>query len=383
MGLFDFVGGLFGAEGSGDAANLYNDAANRWDDFEIKSPEEQARKARELYESGLISPEEYEAVLQDPSLLDNYTGDPRLQEAKMGALEHLMRTGREGGMTAVDRAQLNDIQNRNAVAARGARGANTMRARQQGRGGGGMEQVQNMIADQGAATANYLGGTNVAANSQMRALDAITKGGQFAGEIDRDQFSQAERKAAAADKINRFNTTNRNAVAAANVQGRNLARDRALAMQADEEARKKGKLQEWTSAYTGAAPYRERQGQQTGDFVGGVLNAGADTIGGFMMSDEQVKDDIAPATSDLEEFLANLEPQKWDYTDQKYGSTDGQENYGVMAQDMEKSPVGQSFVDEDAEGVKRIDYGKAQGTMMAIIKSLSDRLDGLEGNSGT
>lgn len=370
-----FVADFIAGGGSDDAAGTYREAAKKWDELETPSALDTAREAYRLFESGYITPEEYSAVLQNPSSLESYSSDPRLKEAQMRSLDYLQNVGNQGGMTAMDRSQLNAIQNQNAIQARGAREATAQRMAQRGMGGSGMQAVQDMIADQGAATANYLGGTDVAANAQRRALEAMSQAGTLGGQIRSQDFGEAEKKAAAADAINRFNVQNRNVANAANVQSRNQAKQDAINMQNDEWEKKRQKTEGWTNAYTGQAPYQSQAGQRYGEGVKGVFDT-AGHVASFFMSDERIKENIDPAEEDIEVFLSKLKPYKWDYKDPgKYGEG---KRYGVMAQDMEKSPIGKSFISEDEEGVKRIDYGSAQSTMMAILKDLHDRVQTLE-----
>lgn len=109
--------------------------------------------------------------------------------------------------------------------------------------------------------------------------------------------------------------------------------------------------------------------------IGGSMSSLA---GGLtsMFSDERVKENVEDADEDIREFLESLKPVKWTYKDRSMG--DGV-FYGVMAQDMEATPVGRQFVEETDDGVKMIDYGKALSAMMATIKHLSDRIRDLEG----
>ena len=118
-------------------------------------------------------------------------------------------------------------------------------------------------------------------------------------------------------------------------------------------------------------------GNQQAINAGNVLGSG---LGG-MASDARVKMNVEEAAEQIDEFLKNLSPVSWEYKDRdKYGSG---RKFGVMAQDMEKSEVGRSFVFTDEDGVKRIDYGSALAAMMATIKHLSDKIEKLEGTHGT
>lgn len=375
-----FLEDLFGADASDKAAALYKEAAGRWDNIENLSPEDLARKAQSLYDSGMLTPEEYSAVQQDPSSLMSYAPDAKARGAQMSSLDYLTNLGNEGGLDAQARSRLNYVQNKNATEARGARDANRMRSAQRGMGGSGMEAVQNMIANQGAATSNFLGGTDVAAEAERRALDAMTNAGTLGGSIRTQDFNEADRKAQAADAINRFNAANKTDANRINVEARNKSRDAARGMYDDKFNRDVRQTAGWTNAYTGAAPYVERAGQQRGKGLEGIGESVAGGAGGFMMSDINAKKNINASGSDLDEFLDNLRPKKWEYKEpEKYGAG---KKYGVMAQDMEKSPVGASMVEEDSDGVKRIDYGSAQGVMLSILKDLSDRVGRMEGGNG-
>ena len=53
-----------------------------------------------------------------------------------------------------------------------------------------------------------------------------------------------------------------------------------------------------------------------------------------------------------------------------------------MAQDLEESDLGDKFVQEDMNGVKRVDYGKMGSTQLAALADLHQRLKNLEGKLG-
>ena len=60
-----------------------------------------------------------------------------------------------------------------------------------------------------------------------------------------------------------------------------------------------------------------------------------------------------------------------------------------MAQDLEKSEIGERFVDEDEEGVKMVNYGKMSPTLLAAqskqheeIKDLKSKIEELEAMLG-
>lgn len=111
-----------------------------------------------------------------------------------------------------------------------------------------------------------------------------------------------------------------------------------------------------------------------GDVVGGAMDMVGGGLGAISASDENLKTDIAPADSDLYEFLDTLEPHSYSYLDEKHGKG---ERVSVMAQELEKSPLGEAFVFETDDG-KMVDYGKGLGTMLAAQAALHRRLKKLE-----
>lgn len=117
-----------------------------------------------------------------------------------------------------------------------------------------------------------------------------------------------------------------------------------------------------------------RVAQKDPGLLGDLLAAGG-TIGAAAASDRRVKKRIRSGDAKISEFLGSIKPYTYEYTDEKFGKG---ERTSVMAQDLEKTPLGAAFVDEQ-DGVKMVDYGKGLGTMLASISSLHDRLGRLEG----
>ena len=114
--------------------------------------------------------------------------------------------------------------------------------------------------------------------------------------------------------------------------------------------------------------------QETAAAGGSALS----TVGLTVLSDERKKEAIANADSEIERFLSALEAKKYNYKD---GDKEGRgKKVGVMAQDLEGTEVGNSFVKETPEG-KKVDYGAGLGAMMASLASLNKRLQSLEGRA--
>ncbi len=54
------------------------------------------------------------------------------------------------------------------------------------------------------------------------------------------------------------------------------------------------------------------------------------------------------------------------------------QHYGVMAQDLEKTPEGSAMVEDTPEG-KKVDYGQGFGTLLAAMADVHRRVKDLEG----
>ena len=93
---------------------------------------------------------------------------------------------------------------------------------------------------------------------------------------------------------------------------------------------------------------------------------------GNVPSDENSKTDIDPSKDELSDFLRELNPVKYDYKPE-YGGEKNQ--YGIIAQDAQKTAVGESFVKENEDGTHMIDTGKATMVNMAALANQQKILD--------
>lgn len=380
MGLFGFVSDIF--SGGGDES--YGDAARIFENLELPDTNQIISELRQLLATGQITPEEYDAVLQDPSRLSSYTADPRLKDAQLNALDELIKIGTQGGLTATDKARLYDINEQEAGIERGAREAIKQNALERGVGGSGLELVSQLISGQESAGRRARQGFDVAADAEQRALQAIISAGDVGSNIRRQDFDEQQQIAQAEDTINRFNAANltdqnrtntgvRNAAKEYNQNQRyNLIGDINSARQQDFSNRF-NRARGQAGALEGLGNLEEerrRSGQRT---LGGLIGAGA-----TILSDENEKENVESADYDIDNFLKSLDIYKYDYKDKSDGEG---KQYSVMAQDLEKTPVGASMVEENEQGQKMVNYGKGSGVMLAALKSLSDRLEELENNA--
>lgn len=96
------------------------------------------------------------------------------------------------------------------------------------------------------------------------------------------------------------------------------------------------------------------------------------------ISDENAKMNIRPAndvSSEINNFMNQLNPLEYEYRDPVHGTG---KKVGIMAQDLEKSKIGQTMVDEDANGLKRVDTNKAIGAILAATAEMHKEIKALK-----
>lgn len=93
------------------------------------------------------------------------------------------------------------------------------------------------------------------------------------------------------------------------------------------------------------------------------------------MSDRRIKHEVEDGKRQIQEFLNSIEAYMFKYI----GSND--KNYGVMAQDLEKTEVGKSLVFEH-KNIKMINTALATNVILAAIAEMNERLQKLEAKNG-
>lgn len=112
-----------------------------------------------------------------------------------------------------------------------------------------------------------------------------------------------------------------------------------------------------------------------------ITGSGSGASGtGYNFSDKNLKENIDYNSKDLQKFMDRLKPAAYDYKDEVKDSPLASKNreLGVMAQDLEKSKLGDESV-KDTDSGKVVDYDNLQPKMLASIAALNKRLKDLEG----
>lgn len=231
MGLFS---SLFGSAGSDKADKMRQKAIDAFN--AIQSPELADLKVQldKYVSAGRLTPEQAEAELLQSNAFNDIATDPSLAAAQKQALTALQQVGNEGGLTAIDKARLQDITNEQNQVAKGRNESIMQQAQQRGMGGSDINTVNQLLSEQSAADRASQRGTDVAAEAQARALQALIAGGQTASQIRGQEYGEQANKAQAENAIDLFNKqtlnqTNLYNVDAANrAQAANLANDQSI-----------------------------------------------------------------------------------------------------------------------------------------------------------
>lgn len=110
---------------------------------------------------------------------------------------------------------------------------------------------------------------------------------------------------------------------------------------------------------------------QTNQFI----EQGSKAAGAFF-SDERVKKNIEPF--DAKHFLNSLNAYSFDYIDPVFGEG---HQAGVMAQDLERTELGKTFVRE-VDGFKVVDFGRMIPVLLASLVQLQTEVSNLKKQKG-
>lgn len=247
----------------------------------------------EYVQQGILTPEQATYYAQDPSEFQKLMSDPKLKDAQMAALSSLQEYGNQGGLNAQAKGRLHDIAKEESVRERGAREAIMQGAQQRGVAGSGLEFLNLIKNQQDSASRAADRGTQVAADAEVRALDALMNSGKMAGDIRSQDFNEQARKAQAIDEINRFNTQNRMNVDQYNVGTRNKGQqynleqrqsvsDANTNMRNKQQAHNKGLIQQnWQNRMEDArvrSGASQRDWGRTSNAIGGIGDSIANLV---------------------------------------------------------------------------------------------------------
>lgn len=215
------IGGLFGEDS--EAMEMLKRAQRAIQAIPEPTAKDMQLILQPLVQQGILTPEDYATILQQPSAFLNIDIDQTGRNAEIAALSQMQDIANEGGRDAQYRAAMNDATNQTNQHLQGQSGSILQNAAERGALNSNMTTAAQ-LANAYAGNANAANASvNAAAQAEQRALQAIAESATLGGQINQQDFSQAAQKAQAIDAINRYNAQNSQAQANMNTQGRNIA----------------------------------------------------------------------------------------------------------------------------------------------------------------
>jgi hypothetical protein len=177
---------------------------------------------------GNYTPELEDEIKLGISQVSQIKESPDFRDAQLTALRQLQDVSR-GGLRPEDRAVFNQLRTEAAREAQGRLGQIQQSFQQRGMGGQGAELAAQLSSAQEGAGRLSAEGDRISAEASRRALEALTRSGQMAGEVRGQEFDIARTKAGAEDEIARMNAANALAIQSRNISAKNLAQQSNLA----------------------------------------------------------------------------------------------------------------------------------------------------------
>jgi len=207
------IGGILGNKKADDKYTpLVKDAIAKLQGIKVPSVEEQKVQLQNYVLQGLLTPEQYEAALQDLNAYDEINLNPEYRQAQEDSLSKIKDTIEAGGLDAIDRAKIMGINDQVNASEASRLKAIQDNARTRGISGSGIEMGAALRGDQEARNTAYKQGMGTAALAAERRMQAIKDQATLGNTLESTQYKQESDRAAAA-----------NAMAAANQSAKNVA----------------------------------------------------------------------------------------------------------------------------------------------------------------
>jgi len=161
---------------------------------------------------GNFTPEELQATGLPAGVVNQAMRNKQLQA--LGGVEQLSQTG----LSLIDRAALNEIQNQIAMQEKGQRESILQNMAQRGLSGSGQELAAQLQSSQAASQMASQQGMQQAAQAQQARVNALNNLSNMASGIEQSDYERQAQKAQAQDIINQFNVQNRNTAGLRNLQ---------------------------------------------------------------------------------------------------------------------------------------------------------------------
>jgi hypothetical protein len=252
-------------------------ATNATDAWEALTPEQRAgviQQAESAYAREQLANDPLWGLnVADQSRMEGASADRGSIAAQRRALQQMQGIYDAGGYTDSERAQLQMAQRDAANAERSQRLAVQESARARGMGGGGMELMGALAAQQGGANRSSDWANQIAVAGQMRALQALQGSGTMAGQMRGQSFAEDAARRSAADAWNQYQTS------LINDRQRNFgnAQQNAYSNQLNATA---GATNQYNGSANIAQQNSNAQEQQTANMIGTAATIAATAFGG-------------------------------------------------------------------------------------------------------
>lgn len=255
-------------------------------------------------EAGLLSPEQYQAILANPEAYNDSiaaTQDNSGSNAQKAALQQLSGIVNSGGSTAINEANLRNNIDTTNQAMKGARGAIQQNAQERGVSGGGLEFISQLMNEQSNADTANRGAVQAGADNAKLALEALTQSGQMGGQMQGQANQMSQAQAEAAQQIAQYNSQLQSQANQYNNQQANQAQQMNLANAQDVSNKNVGNANMRTQyntqlpqqifqndmtkagatadAYGKQGALNQQQAQQDNAFTGNLMGTGAQILG--------------------------------------------------------------------------------------------------------
>jgi len=313
--LGNIIGGFLGANASkmdrSKAKDMAKQALQYYQDIGLPPDYSKQLVLQEFQRQGIYTPEleqDLSDTLQE-SQVAKIQEDPALRQAGLQALQMMQARGKVG-LSAEDRAALNQVRQETQRDAEAKRQQIMQQMQARGMGGAGAELASQLQAAQSAADQAATGSSNLMAQAQQRALEALGQSSSMAQQMRSQDFNINEAKARAIDERNRMLLENSIARQRANVGALNTAQQANLkeqqriadanVQQANEEKRRQmeakqaqyGQKLNWAAGASGQASglsdyyakqaeAKAQQQKDTAKGIGGLVDSGAKLLGGL------------------------------------------------------------------------------------------------------
>lgn len=228
------IGGLVGADQVGrdrDAANAARaQALAQYAGISIPEAQDMMLNLQQYQSQGQLDPALEQIMNLGPSAMEQISGDPRLRQEQMNALNSIAGLA-SGNPTMADTAGF-ELARQNSAAEMQAKNNQVLQEMQQrGQAGSGAELLAKLQNNQAGAQMMQKAQLEQAQAMQQARLQALQQQANMAGNIRTQDYGEASNLAKAKDAISQFNAANAQSVGSRNTGAKNTAQQANLANQ--------------------------------------------------------------------------------------------------------------------------------------------------------